>query len=202
MLLFFSDCNSHHLLRSSDVACPHSRAFLTDACASIDIFYSPVTAECHLQFHITVDILNRVLLQLEFISLDIGNCEEELSVYENEHLLETGLIQSLCSRTLLYDQRISADWNTMSIVFDRWARSAPFPRPKSTFSATYRGVQLRKGTRNAGRVVQGFPSQNSKVQSIKLATFYISADEIRICATECEPILLQKDYRKPDSPFT
>ena len=97
--------------------------------------------------------MKRVVLLLEYIRLDIENCEESLSVYEGANLLEADMIDRLCSRVLLYDSLIPADWNTMSIDFDRheWARaSTSFRRPTSTFAATYRGVQLTMDGQSRG----------------------------------------------------
>ena len=137
-LLHLTECESHH---TSNTVRPYSRKFLTATCATIDMFYTPGSPSSHVEFIVTIDISKRVLLHVEYIRLDVGNCEEDLSVYETADLLEADLIERLCSKILRHDHQISADWNTMGITNGYYLKEG-YVQPMSVFIATYRGVEL------------------------------------------------------------
>ena len=166
------DCDSYHFF---SVVCPYSKTRLTNACATVDIFNSPATSQCHLEFHVTIDISRRVVLQLEYIRFDIEHCIESLSVYEGEELLEIDMIERLCSKVLLYDHNIFADWNTMSIIFDRYKRAwSYFRQPRSLFICTYRGVQLTSADRSVGKLETTHNNETIVTFASKRYTWYFT----------------------------
>ena len=113
---------------------------LTHACGTMDVLPTPLVATCHVEFHITIDMKQYVVIDMErlvFPSLRCGYTY--LAVYDTSQMRGEDLIVFIQCRRSKRGEQHRSDWNTMAVV---WHRTSRKTSGSESFLAFYHGVSL------------------------------------------------------------